>query len=382
MFSIVKTNMLTRVSTKVFMVIACLSLGLYWVLRPSLLTLSNNSQEAEATAAASTYSSIIQKQIIDDQYGRTTRKQGAESEATCTATFGKTLEENIEKIKSYNLSEADKYFYDIDLPSPKTEIIFKGAKSSDIEIPTVLTGASGNHYLESLEMLESLNTVVRSEYRNLQVFYYDLGLEPKQLEEVKMRCNCTVLTFPFEKFPPHVRRLKGYCWKPLAIKMMLQIRPFVMWMDASIQFQKSDLDQLFMQAKQYGIMMYHNVWTFPAHVHQDTFNFLQEPPCLYQNFTEYHAGLILLHRGHNTVKNYVIDPWVKCALIEECMKTKHEEKDLLRCQSHKIFHSCHRFDQAVVSLLIFRLFHDSFKNHAIDHKYFRICYDQSCRKKS
>ena len=166
----------------------------------------------------------------------------------------------------------------------------------------------------------------------------------------------------------------------IALQMVLKTRRFVMWMDASIQFKKSDLDRLFIQAKQQGVMMWHNVWSLPAHIHQDTFNFLQETPCLYKGFTEYHAGLILFHSGHETVKNYILDPWVKCALIEDCLKTKHDEETILKCPNHKEFHACHRFDQAVLSLLIFRLFHDSYKDHNIASSYFRICYGSKCAK--
>ena len=152
-----------------------------------------------------------------------------------------------------------------------------------------------------------------------------------------------------------------------------------MWMDASIQFKTPKLDELFIQAKQYGVLMYHNVWSLPAHVNRDTFTFLDEPPCLYKNFTEYHAGLILVHIGNSVVRNYIIDPWAKCALIEDCMKTKNNERDIINCPSHTEFHACHRFDQAVLSILIFRLFHGSYRNHDINAgNYFEICYDQSC----
>ena len=164
----------------------------------------------------------------------------------------------------------------------------------------------------------------------------------------------------------------------LCLQMMLQISQFVMWMDASIRLKTAELDPLFKQAKQQGVMMYHNVWSLPAHIHEDTFKFLEESPCLYKNFTEYHAGLILIHSGNSVVNNYIIEPWVKCALIEECMKTKHDEMKILKCPSHTKFHSCHRFDQAILSLLIFRLFHNSFKDHGIAHSYFDICYDQTC----
>ena len=49
-----------------------------------------------------------------------------------------------------------------------------------------------------------------------------ISLMPFLSFQVKKICNCTVLDFPFDKFPGHVQRLKAYCWKPLIIKVILQ----------------------------------------------------------------------------------------------------------------------------------------------------------------
>ena len=147
----------------------------------------------------------------------------------------------------------------------------------------------------------------------------------------------------------------------------------MMWMDASIQFKTSRLNELFSQAKHYGVLLKRNVHSLPAHVNRDTFTFLDEQPCLYKDFAEFESGLILINTGASIVNNYIIDPWVKCALIESCMKTKHNEMDIIKCPSHTKFHVCHRFDQAVLSILIYRLFHDSYENHNINfRKYYKI----------
>lgn len=102
----------------------------------------------------------------------------------CDAKFGKTLEENIEKVKSYNLSQADTYLRDLEPQTSKYEVSFKGPGSTGTEIPIIATGASSNHYLESLMMLKNLDKVVRPVYRSIKLYYYDLGLEPQQKEEV------------------------------------------------------------------------------------------------------------------------------------------------------------------------------------------------------
>ena len=108
----------------------------------------------------------------------------------------------------------------------------------------------------------------------------------------------------------------------------------------------------------------------PAYTHEDTFQFLQEPPCLYRNLTQFQSGLLLIHSDNKLTNDYIVTPWVKCALIEECMKTKNQiGPTLLNCQSSVIYHSCHRYDQAVLSLLIYRLFPETHLDHWIADKY-------------
>ena len=35
-------------------------------------------------------------------------------------------------------------------------------------------------------------------------------------------CDCEVISFPFDEFPPHIRIMKGYAWKPLVIQVYIQ----------------------------------------------------------------------------------------------------------------------------------------------------------------
>ena len=150
-------------------------------------------------------------------------------------------------------------------------------------------------------------------------------------------------------------------------KMMLQKYRFVLWLDTSVIFGTSDLDPLFIQAKEQGVMSPHDNHLLAAHTHEDTFRFLQEPPCLYRNYGEFSGRLLIFHSENALVNDYVIQPWVKCALIEDCMKTKHKTGgNLLYCQSHKIYHICHRYDQSILSLLMYRLFPESYMDHHIN----------------
>ena len=163
-------------------------------------------------------------------------------------------------------------------------------------------------------------------------------------------------------------------------QLMLQTHKFVMWMDSSIRFLTPDLDSLFAQAKKHGILAFHDVHLLPSHVHEDMFDFLQETPCLYRNFGEFSASLMLVHSDHQIAEEYIIRPWASCALVEHCIETKYPVSRLINCQSHKHYHSSHRYDQALLSILLYRLFHDSYSDHVIDQAYFRWCRSNNCWK--
>ena len=162
----------------------------------------------------------------------------------------------------------------------------------------------------------------------------------------------------------------------LFFQMVLQEYPFVVWMDSSLRFTTGNLQPLFDKAISSGIVqMFRNCSTILEHTHQDTFQILNEPPCLY-NTPELGGGFVALY-----AKDYILDgilnPWTKCALIEACMVTTHEAREILKCPkrgSTKAYHQCHRYDQSVLGILVYRMFHDEMDKHLFpecEYMYFR-----------
>ena len=145
-----------------------------------------------------------------------------------------------------------------------------------------------------------------------------------------------------------------------------------MWIDSSARFETSYLDPLFIKAKQNGLLSRYDTGLsnpIVAHIHEDTFLFLKEPPCLYRNYFDWQGGLILVHSGVKLVYEYIFQTWVKCALVEECMKTRHDTGGaMLHCKSTTIYHTCHRYDQATLGLFLYRLFPESFHDFHLDSK--------------
>ena len=94
-------------------------------------------------------------------------------------------------------------------------------------------------------------------------------------------------------------------------------------MDTSTRFKTYRLDPLFLKAKQLGVMPRRDKHSLASHTHEDESNFLQEPPFLHKNLPEIQAGLVVFYSDNKIVYDNIFTPWVKCALIEDCMKTKN-----------------------------------------------------------
>ena len=87
---------------------------------------------------------------------------------------------------------------------------------------------------------------------------------------------------------------------------MLKNYKFVMWIDGSCRFEPSNLGPIFIKAKQNGLLSKYDVkYPLVAHIHEDTFLFLKEPPCLYRNYFDWQGGLILVHSDVEVVYEYI-----------------------------------------------------------------------------
>ena len=181
-------------------------------------------------------------------------------------------------------------------------------------------------------------------------------------------CRCEVVEFPFHKFPDHVRNLRGYCWKPLAIQMVLKVHRFVVWMDASIRFRTKDLDQTFDHARTLGVQAAVGFGPIAARTSNQTFQYLEESPCLFRNINEFEATFIIIYANDFIMQHFMI-PWISCALTEQCMVPVN----LIGCHDDQVYFNCHRYDQSVLSILLARLFHSDLKAHAMQHTFFQIC---------
>ena len=152
-------------------------------------------------------------------------------------------------------------------------------------------------------------------------------------------------------------------------------------MDSSVRFTTGDLKPLFDKAVTSGIVQVkrprprRELW-IREQTDQQTFQVLNEPPCLYDRLVMVEAGFIAIYAKHDVVEG-ILKPWTMCALVKECMFTTKSMRQILKCHIDDnvvVNHSCHRYDQSVLNILMKRLYHQEMDKHLVEEcefAYFR-----------
>ncbi|CAJ0591932.1 unnamed protein product [Cylicocyclus nassatus] len=107
--------------------------------------------------------------------------------------------------------------------------------------PMFVSAMSENHFMEGLNMIAN----IRSLWPRQRIIIYDLGLNPKTKRKLQEKCLVEVRRFPFETYPPYVRQLKQFRWKPLIIAMMLKEFGALWYMDTSVRWRTDCRDSVY-----------------------------------------------------------------------------------------------------------------------------------------
>ncbi|KAK3591777.1 hypothetical protein CHS0354_019549 [Potamilus streckersoni] len=111
------------------------------------------------------------------------------------------------------------------------------------------------------------------------------------------------------------------------------------------------------QVKHYGISTWMFGYSLGGHVDPDTFKYLGEDPCLFYDKKDAAGGGIIVRRTDFTLET-IMRPWVSCALSFGCMVTSRS-KELFDCPAIDgltPLGSCHRFDQAILGIILYRVY--------------------------
>ena len=235
-------------------------------------------------------------------------------------------------------------------------------KKTNKEVPVIVTGASSNHFEESLESLDNIqNILMKKMYpdREIILIYYDLGLNISEYEAIKRKCNCDIRAFPFDIFPTHFRNLSNFAWKPAIIRRMLHEEDFVMWVDTSIRFvEDKNIESAFRKARVNGIQCMLGDGTIAERTMPETISYFKQDPKILMRYVEIQGGFGIYSRSRFTLET-VVNPWVHCALHEHCIwphKASNLPHSCDKLDSNQEIPFCHRADQSALGIILTHTF--------------------------
>ena len=227
------------------------------------------------------------------------------------------------------------------------------------ELVVPVCGASSNHFGEFMGNIGFFP----KEFPGIKLMFYDIGLDDAQASQIKSLPYVIFRKFNFSKYPEHVKNLLNYAWKLLLIQELLSEFDGVMWFDTSVTIHGNLSGVLARMAHfKSGSLFYLQIKG--GHSTAGATN-----PGMIEYFPLSRAGLesTMLPGGSimlfNTadVQMYITKWATICALNVDCMSPPGSR---LGCPGNLFtipriqYAGCHRFDQALMSLLVSNLYNN------------------------
>ena len=220
---------------------------------------------------------------------------------------------------------------------------------------TLVCGADFRYYRNLKRLINNVITnVINNEIYNdtkINFVVYDLGLKPKELEEIKRFPHIILERFDFSLYPEHVSLEKyngitcTYAWKPIIIYDVCEkYGDLVHWMDTRNLYHKEP-----------NIFKTLISWLNENHFYTPTSNdfirrwthktcienMKEEGSLNYTNKRNRNAALIGINYNVEWCRELIKD-WKKYSLIKECICPEGSDR------------TNHRQDQAVLSILYWK----------------------------
>ena len=242
----------------------------------------------------------------------------------------------------------------------------------------VLTATSLSHWLESLDAIASVQNLMP----DMKIVMMDIGMSAEQAEQLQQLHNVEVRKFPFDSFPPHVKRLKVFAWKLLSIQMMLSEFEVVFYMDASIRLRRPLVDILIPSVQNFPIKVNMNGKYDGAYTREETYKYLGVTRKQVSKRCQKEGGL-QMYRNCSFLHERILSALVDCALHEECiapsgaspsgcnMDKYHQQIEQINTIEQFEYIGCHRFDQSAMTAILEREFQFSDKHPVVSPGAFR-----------
>ncbi|KAI0236555.1 hypothetical protein LSAT2_012897 [Lamellibrachia satsuma] len=154
--------------------------------------------------------------------------------------------------------------------------------------------------------------------------------------------------------PDYVRNLHSYAWKPFIIERALRNHSAIFWIDSSFRLMGTDLTDTYRTAVANGgiVLFIRTDHSNYVATHPDMYCYLVTDVEAQKTIEQFGTGAILIYRTEKVFRQ-VLWWFYLCSLERRCLQPianrfcRLDPKDRYATHAH-----CHRFDQAIVNLLL------------------------------
>lgn len=246
--------------------------------------------------------------------------------------------------------------------------------------PVLVSAVSDNHWTEHTQHTE----IIKRSYPGQKLIIYDLGLSDERISKIKSDEFYEYRKFEFKKYPWHVRLLWNFSWKILIWREVLLEHKALQYFDSSIWLRNSSSaaiqDKIFQKGADFLYYIKPAGHDITTHVHPGMYNYLpfdyvrdMDP----QNVLMRMPGAVIIYNTEY-LKDKILKWAFLCALTRDCIAPLGSmkgcgkpnrwmydqemyadmyempyltEDGLKGRKPDKHWLTCHRFDQALLSIL-------------------------------
>ena len=189
----------------------------------------------------------------------------------------------------------------------------------------VFTAFSSNHFEEALDMIGSVQMYLP----HTKIIVYDIGLSTEERGKVTKYCNVELRTFDFAKYPPHVKNIKNYAWRPFMLQELAQEYDVILYGDASLRITGHNISKALECLLDFPFLDVisdnHPIISLTHETQIEYFNFPPSRKYMAHWKTVQATAWFLL--VNDLTKEKIIAPWVDCVVHEECVAPEGATKE-------------------------------------------------------
>uniref|UniRef100_A0A2R5LM73 Putative conserved secreted protein n=1 Tax=Ornithodoros turicata TaxID=34597 RepID=A0A2R5LM73_9ACAR len=220
-------------------------------------------------------------------------------------------------------------------------------------LPVVGTALTG----EQLSRLPGFLEACQTHFADHPVAIYALDFSAAQVMTAHNLCNssnCTLRQLDFSFYPSHISNLKIYAYRPIVIQELLRQSGAVLWIDPEYQLSGSP-ERVLDKVRREGL----GAPQAPGHqptsalTHLGMFEYLHASREAFF-FQRMINPTVLLVFDSPQVRYNLMLPWVRCALVPECIAPVGAQSTGCRFDKKPLYRysGCHRYDASALNVIL------------------------------